>query len=492
MADNTVYFANQNGWTAVYCHMWSSSNPSTTTVWPGTEMTRAQITYYGTEVWEIAIPDTYDRCLFDNNDGKQTVDCTVEDGGMYLMNGEGNWSGKVDYYADSYTVAGDEYVFGSDWNKDDTNNDMVLDNGVYKLSKNMIYWDGSINFNFKVAKGHNWNNAFPSSNYVINSTQMTSGAGYYKIDIEYTVYPEAINVTATFVRDRVRIAFAKNGWAATDLLYNPSGYWYDNINLQPDSQEFKMIINEDWLGYKFGNDSTLTRISNENKGISSDNNSVVLADVEGLYTFFYQNGKLSVDFPNSFTRTADEHLYYQTLCVPFDATISNADVYDVTAANTGCVTLGAHAGNMVAGHSYIIKPTATSMTISKVNEGTSVAEPINPVAEASALYGTLGDTLFYDHAHDVNPNWTIYVLYNNQFYLIGGNATATVASTKAHLHVILPPAQQDAPEAIRIIENATDIQNIEANEAAVKFIENGKLFIKKNGVVYDAVGAVVR
>ncbi len=58
---------------------------------------------------------------------------------------------------------------------------------------------------------------------------------------------------------------------------------------------------------------------------------------------------------------------------------------------------------------------------------------------------------------------------------------------------IVPPAS--APSAIRIVEegnNATSIMNVEATDEAVKFIEDGKLFIKKNGVVYDAMGRAVR
>ena len=53
---------------------------------------------------------------------------------------------------------------------------------------------------------------------------------------------------------------------------------------------------------------------------------------------------------------------------------------------------------------------------------------------------------------------------------------------------------QNAP-SLRIIEannGATNIMNVDDVENAVKFIENGKLYIKKNGVTYDVVGAVVK
>ena len=67
----------------------------------------------------------------------------------------------------------------------------------------------------------------------------------------------------------------------------------------------------------------------------------------------------------------------------------------------------------------------------------------------------------------------------------------TIPANKAFIEIVENPS--NAP--IRIIEagnNATDIQNIEGAEKAVKFIENGKLYIQKNGVVYDATGAKVK
>jgi hypothetical protein len=41
-------------------------------------------------------------------------------------------------------------------------------------------------------------------------------------------------------------------------------------------------------------------------------------------------------------------------------------------------------------------------------------------------------------------------------------------------------------------DTATAIDNAEQEVKAVKVIRNGQLFIEKNGVLYDAQGAVVR
>ena len=48
---------------------------------------------------------------------------------------------------------------------------------------------------------------------------------------------------------------------------------------------------------------------------------------------------------------------------------------------------------------------------------------------------------------------------------------------------------------IRIVgeeNNATNIENIQFDEKAVKFMENGQIYILREGVVYDALGRTVK
>lgn len=81
------------------------------------------------------------------------------------------------------------------------------------------------------------------------------------------------------------------------------------------------------------------------------------------------------------------------------------------------------------------------------------------------------------------------------FYWMAENGGAFEnAAHKAFLAVPVLTYQENflAP-AIRFEENnATDIQNVEGQEKAVKFIQNGQIYIQKNGVVYDAMGRVIR
>lgn len=74
--------------------------------------------------------------------------------------------------------------------------------------------------------------------------------------------------------------------------------------------------------------------------------------------------------------------------------------------------------------------------------------------------------------------------------IVGTEAIVPVG--KAYLEL---PGSAPAPSIIRIVDEengATNLESIEAFDEAVKFIQNGKLYIKKNGVVYDMLGTVVR
>lgn len=93
---------------------------------------------------------------------------------------------------------------------------------------------------------------------------------------------------------------------------------------------------------------------------------------------------------------------------------------------------------------------------------------------------------------------TRYVLMANsltaEFQLLAnGGASATVGTNKAYLE--FNEVISLAPSALRLENeenNATSIEEVNSSDEAFKFIENGQLFIKKNGVVYDMMGRVIR
>ncbi len=82
------------------------------------------------------------------------------------------------------------------------------------------------------------------------------------------------------------------------------------------------------------------------------------------------------------------------------------------------------------------------------------------------------------------------------FYWMAANGAAFEnGAHKAFLAVPVLTYQEAflAPARILFNENgATGIENVEGQEKAVKFIQNGQIYIQKNGVVYDAMGRVIR
>lgn len=77
--------------------------------------------------------------------------------------------------------------------------------------------------------------------------------------------------------------------------------------------------------------------------------------------------------------------------------------------------------------------------------------------------------------------------------LANGGASAIVGTNKAYLE--FNEVISLAPSALRLENeenNATSIEEVNSSDDAFKFMENGKFFIKKNGVVYDMMGRVMR
>ena len=259
----------------------------------------------------------------------------------------------------------------------------------------------------------------------------------------------------------------------------------------PGIYEYRIRINDasNWKG----NTGVMDRANCTGWDMDADHNCGIKIDIPGLYEFKYDfaSEQMSVTYAESFTRVNNDG-HYQTLCAPFNASITNAAVYEVTAAGASGVTINeVDASMLAAGKSYIVKPT-DDMVITKVGDGV-VSDPIFPISQGTGLYGVLSES--YTYVYNDEPTWkNIFVLQDDDmFHQVIAGGSATITSTRAYLHIAgdeLVP-NLSAP-GIRIIENATNIENIEGNETAVKFIENGKLFIKKNGVVYDAVGAVVK
>jgi len=166
---------------------------------------------------------------------------------------------------------------------------------------------------------------------------------------------------------------------------------------------------------------------------------------------------------------------YSTFAADFNFTVSGAQAYKAKYQN-GAIVL-TEVNTVAAGEGIILKGTEGA-TVSIVpaevaddftdNELVGVLEPV--YAEGS--YYVLA-TLDNDGITKFHPCPGVEIPANKAFIIIDD--------------------VNNAPVRIVFAENgATNIEQLDGSEKAVKFFENGNLFFLRNGVVYDATGRVVR
>ena len=171
---------------------------------------------------------------------------------------------------------------------------------------------------------------------------------------------------------------------------------------------------------------------------------------------------------------------------------SGASAYYASAANGSTVALTPTGDVTVpAGEGLMIKGTAgETFTIDVAASGTAIdgnllkgqATTGNVAASPESGAGTYHYVFGYKEQESVVTEYGFYNLA----------AETSVPAGKAYLELTV---QQNAPSIIRIVDeenNATSIEALGSTEKAVKFIENGQLYILREGVVYDAVGRRVR
>lgn len=72
----TVKFTNNKGWSNVYLYAWSNSTGVSNASWPGVQLTDKTTNDYGEEQFTASIDDSFDRLIFNNGSGTQTVNIT--------------------------------------------------------------------------------------------------------------------------------------------------------------------------------------------------------------------------------------------------------------------------------------------------------------------------------------------------------------------------------------------------------------------------------
>lgn len=219
----------------------------------------------------------------------------------------------------------------------------------------------------------------------------------------------------------------------------------------------------------------------------TSNKEYELGDIQNGFIYMpYAGGAGRVDYKytvgsESAPYTLNNQLVgeWYTICLPFDATIEGADLYSITNVSGNNITINKVGNAAEAGKAYLYKPTTTTVTATYTAVAAHTAD--------NYLTGNLSATAVTLTATD-----DAYILGDdNKFHHIEDAATATVGQYKAYLKL---PAASIAGRVLHIVEatdEVTAVENVEANEA-VKFFENGNIYIRKNGRVYNVAGMLVK
>lgn len=205
----------------------------------------------------------------------------------------------------TYTVAGNsDYLFGTTWDPSNTDNDMIKqEDGTYKWEKTELTLATST-IAFKVCQDHDWNPAYPASDYEL----AISEGGIYTITITFNPEGNVVAAEATKTGDADVLPtvamhgdFINKSWQDTENFTPAEDKLTASLtlNLAADQYEFGMRIGGS--GNWTANGATLTREANSTDISVGSGNMKLIADVAGdyIFTYTFETNTLAVTFPTA-------------------------------------------------------------------------------------------------------------------------------------------------------------------------------------------------
>ena len=177
---------------------------------------------------------------------------STEDNVIIKSNDVTIYSGSSAIAPDTWTIAGGSKLMGSDWKTDDTANDMKTTDGViFTLVKENVVLEKGVTYEFKVAKNHSWDEAYPSS----NATLTVEETATYKVTFTFDSDTKELTADAEKTGEAVVgektysvIGTINGSWDVdSDMTKNADGTYSVTITgVKAGSYEFKVRIDHDW------------------------------------------------------------------------------------------------------------------------------------------------------------------------------------------------------------------------------------------------------
>ena len=154
--------------------------------------------------------------------------------------------------AETWTVAGVKPVLDNGWDPSDVNAEMKTTDGVnYTYVKEDIVLEKGTNYEFKIVKGHTWDEAYPSQNYSFTVEETAK----YKVTISFNSETKDIAVKAEKTGDAQAsehtysvIGTINGSWDAdTDMTKGNDGLYTAAFEkVKAGKYEFKVRVDHDW------------------------------------------------------------------------------------------------------------------------------------------------------------------------------------------------------------------------------------------------------
>ena len=352
----------------------------------------------------------------------------------------------VSMFADTWTVAGaPASVFGNEWAPSDTNNDMTLVDGLYTLVKEGVTIPAG-NVAFKVVKNHAWGEEYPGSNYQLSIAE----DGQYDITITFNESTKEVNATAT---KKGSVVIEKHYLVVGEAAIVNGAEWNNN------NADNLMVSTDGGLTYTL----TITNLT-----LTPKNYEYKIVE-KGTWTAYYDNGSGG----NATFNIAETAIY--TIKYVFTVATSTCVVTPTKTGEAGPIEIKYYLVGSVKGWA------ADAANLFEENPGNPGEYMINTTL-------AVGEGIKVLKEEGTMQTW----------YPDGeGNEYVVDAAHAGAKTIYFNPDKPDGWTLLEgyiwIDENVeTAINNAASAENVVKSIENGQLVIIKNGVKYNAQGAVVR
>lgn len=163
------------------------------------------------------------------------------------------------YADDTWTVAGEpSLLFGeSTWDPTVIANDMTDTDGdgIFTWEKTNVVVSTNTSIAFKVVKNHHWNSQEnPSEAYPADNYTHTLYAATYDITITFNSSTHDVQFSAIRHITSVKLAGSFNSWSESEgnitlSKVGDTNVYTCDVDTWTDDVEFKLIANNDWLGY---------------------------------------------------------------------------------------------------------------------------------------------------------------------------------------------------------------------------------------------------